>query len=203
MFILNYETLIDPLLRDVRISTPGFSGMKAGDKVIDVCCGTGAQVFEYGRQGIIATGIDISQSMIERATRNKVLQKAENVFFQLADATALPFPDGSFDYATISLGLHDKEETVRNRIISEMKRVVKKDGAMVIVDYQIPLPVNAFAALARTIEFLAGGAHYRCFKDFYANRGIEDIIKNHGLREERRTYLLHGVLVASKARITG
>jgi ubiquinone/menaquinone biosynthesis C-methylase UbiE len=198
MFIFNYETLVDPILRELRKFTPEFSGMKAGDKVIDVCCGTGAQVLEYGRHGIIATGIDSSQDMLKIATRNRMKQKAANVFFRLADATELPFPEGYFDYATVSFGLHDKEKSTRYRIISEMKRVIKQDGILILIDYQVPLPRNAWAVLARSIEFLAGGSHYRGFKDYLAVGGIEDILKNHGLREECRTYLVSGLIVAAK-----
>jgi ubiquinone/menaquinone biosynthesis C-methylase UbiE len=113
MFIFNYETLVDPLLKDLRKFTPEFSGMKVGDKVIDVCCGTGAQALEYGRRGIIAVGIDSSQDMLKIATKNRVRQKAVNVSFQLADATNLPFLDRYFNYATISFGLHDKEKFIR------------------------------------------------------------------------------------------
>jgi len=196
--MFNYETLVDPLLRDLRKFTPEFSGMKAGDKVIDVCCGTGAQVLEYGRHGIIATGIDSSQDMLKIATRNRMRQKAVNGSFQLADAANLPFPDGYFDYATVSFGLHDKEKPVRYQIISEMKRVVKQDGALILVDYQVPLPKNIWAVFARAIEFLAGGSHYQGFKDYLANGGLEDILKNHGLREECRTYLISGLIVAAK-----
>jgi ubiquinone/menaquinone biosynthesis C-methylase UbiE len=198
MFMFNYETLVDPLLRDLRKFTPEFSGMKAGDKVIDVCCGTGAQVLEYGRRGIIAIGIDSSQGMLKIATKNRMRHKAVSVSFQLADATDLPFPDGYFDYATISLGLHDKEKPVRYQIVSEMKRVVNQDGALILIDYQVPLPRNAWAASARVIEFLAGGSHYQAFKDYLANGGIEDILKNHGLREECRTYLKSGLIAATK-----
>ncbi len=196
--MFNYETLVDPLLRDLRKFTPEFSGMKAGDKVIDVCCGTGAQVLEYGRHGIIATGIDSSQGMLKIATRNRMRQKAVNVSFQLADATNLPFPDGYFDYATVSLGLHDKEKPIRYQIISEMKRIVKQDGALILIDFQVPLPRNAWAVFARAIEFLAGGSHYQGFKNYLANGGLEDIVKNHGLREECRTYRKSGLLVAAK-----
>jgi len=196
--MFNYETLVDPLLRDLRKFTPEFSGVKAGDKVIDVCCGTGAQVLEYGRRGIIAIGIDSSQGMLKIATRNRMRQKAVNVSFQLADATNLPFPDSYFDYATVSLGLHDKEKPIRYQIISEMKRVVKQDGALILIDYRVPLPMNVWAASARAIEFLAGGSHYQGFKDYLANGGIEDILKNHGLREECRTYLKSGLLAATK-----
>ena len=198
MFMFNYETLVDPLLRDLRKFTPEFSGMKAGDKVIDVCCGTGAQVLEYGRHGIIATGIDSSQDMLKIATRNRMRQKAVNVSFQLADATNLPFPDGYFNYATVSFGLHDKEKPSRYQIISEMKRIVKQDGALILIDFQVPLPRNAWAVFARVIEFLAGGSHYRGFKDYLANGGLDDILKNHGLREECRTYLISGLIVAAK-----
>jgi demethylmenaquinone methyltransferase/2-methoxy-6-polyprenyl-1,4-benzoquinol methylase len=199
MFMFNYETLVDPLLRDIRKYTPEFSGMRAGDKAIDVCCGTGAQVLEYGRRGIVATGIDISPSMLKIATRNIRRQKAVNVSFQLANATSLPFPDGYFDYASISLGLHDKEKPIRYQIISEMKRVVKQDGALILIDFQVPLPRNVWGVSARAIEFLAGGSHYQGFKDYLANEGLEDILKNHGLREECRTYLKNGLLVATKA----
>ena len=196
--MFNYETLVDPLLRDLRKFTPEFSGMKAGDKVIDVCCGTGAQVLEYGRHGIIATGIDNSRDMLKIATRNRMRQKAVNVSFQLADATNLPFPDGYFDYATVSFGLHDKEKPIRYQIIFEMKRVVKQNGALILVDFQVPLPRNAWAVFARAIEFLAGGSHYQGFKDYLANGGLEDILKNHGLREECKTYLKSGLIAATK-----
>jgi len=198
MFRLNYETLVDPLLRDIRKCTPEFSGMKAGDKVIDVCCGTGAQVLEYGRRGIIATGMDISPSMLKIATRNIKRLKAANVSFQLADATRLPFPDRYFNYASVSFGLHDKEKPVRYQIISEMKRVVKQDGALILIDYQVPLPGNVLAVFARAIEFFAGGSHYQSFKDYLRNGGLKDILKSHGLREYCRTGRMSGLIVVIK-----
>jgi len=199
MFMLNYETLVDPLLSDVRRFTPEFSGMKAGDKVIDVCCGTGAQALEYGRRGIAATGIDNNPSMLKIATRNRMRQKAANVSFQLADATNLPFPDGYFDYASISLGLHDKGKSTRYKIISEMKRVVKQNGALILIDFQVGLPKNVWGMSARVIEFLAGWSNYQSFRDYLANGGLEDLLKNHGLREECRTTLKSRLLAASKA----
>jgi ubiquinone/menaquinone biosynthesis C-methylase UbiE len=203
MFMFNYETLVDPLLRDVRKCTPAFSGMKAGDRVLDVCCGTGAQVLEYGRHGIMATGIDISPDMLNIATRNRMKQKMVNVFFQLADAVSLPFPDGYFDYASVSLALHDKEKPVRYQIISEMKRVIKLNGALIFIDFQVPLPRNVLAVFARAIEFFAGGSHYQGFKDYLRSGGLEDILNNHGLREEGKTYLKSGLIALAKARIVG
>jgi ubiquinone/menaquinone biosynthesis C-methylase UbiE len=198
MFMLNYETLVDPHLKGLRKFTPEFSGMKAGDKVIDVCCGTGAQVLEYASRGIIATGIDNNPTMLKIAARNKMMQKAVNVSFQLADAAKLPFPNGHFDYASISLGLHDKAKATRYKIISEMKRVVKQNGTLILIDFQVTLPKNVWGMSVRVIEFLAGRSNYQSFNDYLANGGLEDILKNHGLREECRATLKSGLLMATK-----
>jgi ubiquinone/menaquinone biosynthesis C-methylase UbiE len=110
MFIFNYETLIDPLLSDIRRYTPEFSGMRPGDQVLDVCSGTGTQVIEYARCGIISTGVDISPSMLKVALRKKMKQNLENISFYLADAAKLPFANNCFDYVSVSFGLHDKED---------------------------------------------------------------------------------------------
>ena len=198
MIIFNYETLIDPLLRDIRKLTPDFAGMKAGDRVLDVCCGTGEQVFEYGRHEIVASGIDNSKDMLKTALRNRLRRKLSNVKFKLADATNIPFPDGYFDYASISFGLHDKERLIRDQVISEMKRVIKQEGALIFIDYQVPLPRNVWAVFARTIECFAGGSHYRGFKDYLRNGGLEEIIMNHHLREHSRTHLKSGLIVMIK-----
>jgi ubiquinone/menaquinone biosynthesis C-methylase UbiE len=195
MFLFNYETLVDPYLRDIRKFIIEFSGMRAGDKVIDVCCGTGAQVLEYASRGIIATGIDNNTTMLKIATRNKMRQKAVNVSFQLADAAKLPFLNGYFDYASISLGLHDKTKATRYKIISEMKRVVRQNGTLILIDFQVTLPKNVWGMSVRVIEFLAGQSNYQSFKDYLANGGL----KNHGLRQEYRASLKSGLLVAVMA----
>ena len=199
MIIFNYETLVDPLLRDIRKFTPEFAGIKPGDRVLDVCCGTGEQTLEYGRRGIIASGIDSSQEMLKTALRKIMRQKSVDVHFELADATNLPFPDGYYDYASISFALHDKERLTRNQVIAEMKRIVKVGGALIFIDYQVPLPRNVWAVAAKTIEFFAGGSHYRGFKDYLRNGGLEGIITKHRLREDSRIYLKNGLVVMIKA----
>ena len=198
MIIFNYETLIDPLLRDIRKFTPEFGGMKAGDRVIDICSGTGAQVLEYARNGIIAVGIDNSLDMLKTAKRNQDRQKALNVSFQLADASNLPFSDAYFDYATISFGLHDKENQLRYKIVSEMRRVVKQGGTLIFVDFQVPLPRNIWGVFARVIEFLAGGSHYKGFKDYCVRGGLEDVFRYHSLLEVYRTLSKSGLIAATK-----
>ena len=174
--------------------------MKAGDRVLDVCCGTGDQAIHYGKRGIIATGIDLSPSMIELAERNKRKHSLSNVSFQIADAVDLPFNNNLFDYASISFALHEKERTVRDRIIAEMKRVVKKERALIFIDFQVPLPRNLYAYLAKAIEFIVGGEHHRYFKDYIEQGGLEVILKKNQLPEEKRDYRKNSLMAIIKTR---
>jgi len=174
--------------------------MKAGDTVLDVCCGTGAQAIYYAKRGIIATGIDLGQGMIELAERSKRKQGLRNVSFQIADALNLPFENNFFDYASISLALHEVERTARDRIISEMKRVIKKEGALIFTDFRVPLPKNLALYLIKSIEFIAGRNHFRCFKDYIEQGGLDELLRKNQLPEEKRDYLNNGLIVIIKAR---
>ena len=199
MLLINYSTLVDPILKDVRICVAGLSGIKAGDRVLDVCCGTGEQVFHYGQKGAIATGVDQEPSMIELAEKNRKRQGFNHGTFRLASATELPFRDGYFDCASISLGLHEMERDERNRAVSEMKRVVKKEGALMFIDYLVPLPGNSFAYLIRAVEFIAGRDNHRCFRDYLAQGGLDQILKENQLTPQKEALLLSGNMQVIKS----
>ena len=188
MFFLNYATVIDPLLRNIRAYILEFSGMKSGDRVLDVCCGTGDQAVHYAKRGIFATGVDLSPGMIKLAEKNKRKHGLENVSFQIADSTNLPFKDEFFGYASISFALHEQGRATRDRTISEMKRVVKKGGILVFIDFPIPLPGNLYAYLIKTIEFLAGRQHYEHFRDYVEQGGLDAILKKNQLAEDKRGF---------------
>jgi ubiquinone/menaquinone biosynthesis C-methylase UbiE len=199
MALLTYENLVDPLLRTIRQSLVDFSGMKAGNSALDVCCGTGAQVIEYGRRGINAVGIDLDENMLAFAFKNKSLLKMENIAFFVADATALPFKDNSFDFVSVSFALHDKPPDVRNAVVSEMKRVVKPEGALLFMDFNIPLPRNIWGMGANIVEYFAGGSHYQGFKNFKAGGGLMKIIEEHALTSEKTAYFKSGMVAVVKA----
>ena len=199
MFLFNYSNLVDPLLRGIRDFAPAFAGMTIGDKVLDVCCGTGAQVIRYGLYGIEAIGIDNDPKMINLASANLMKSQLMNVSFQLADATELPFPDNHFDYSSITFGLHDKDKPIRDRVIGEMKRVVKHNGKFIFIDFVVPLHKNMWGLVARTVEFLVGGEHYRGFKNYINNGGLSVILKEHSIREIRRIHCTGGLIVTIKA----
>jgi ubiquinone/menaquinone biosynthesis C-methylase UbiE len=181
-----YSMTIDRALAGIRTRVPEFCGMKAGDRVLDVCCGTGAQAFCYARRGIISWGIDLDLGMIEFAEKRKRRLGLSSVIFERASATNLPFRDACFDHASVSMGLHEKEGASRDRIVSEMRRVVKKDGTLAIVDYRVPYPMDAYGRAVRLLELMAGQDHYRCFREFISDGGLGSLLSRHGLREDRR-----------------
>lgn len=195
-----YSMTIDRALAGIRARVPGFSGMKAGDRVLDVCCGTGAQSFCYASKGITSWGIDMDAGMIEFAERRRGRLGLNDTFFQRASAGNLPFRNACFDHASISMGLHEKEGPLRDRIISEMKRVVKMDGTLAIVDYRVPYPEDACGRAVRLLEWMAGRDHSRCFRGFISEGGLDSLVSRHQLHEEKREYLKRLPMVLLKLR---
>lgn len=64
--------------------------------------------------------------------------KNENLSFLQMDASKMGFADDEFDIVTISLGLHDMPLQIRTLVLKEVKRVLKKDGKLFILDYDLP-----------------------------------------------------------------
>jgi len=195
-----YSAFVDPLLKEMRIRIPDFSGMKKGDKVLDICCGTGDQVFYYKKKDIVAVGIDLNPKMVETAEKRKEKEKAKDVFFLPANAAYLPFEDDFFDFASISLALHEITRNMRNEIVSEMKRVVKKDGHLVFIDFSVPLPKKLSSFLIQSVEFLAGRKNFHNFKDYCDQGGLPFILKKNEQEEEKIEYLGKGLITAVKAK---
>jgi ubiquinone/menaquinone biosynthesis C-methylase UbiE len=125
-----YETplgsLSDRLEKELVFS---LIGIKHGDAVLDVGCGTGNYTIELAKLGADVIGIDSSEEMLDRA-RVKAQKADGKASFQVADAMNLPFPDSSFD-AVLSNGLlcFLKEP---EKALLEMHRVLKPGGRLVV-----------------------------------------------------------------------
>ena len=100
--------------------------MKPGSDVLEVGCGSGAFLREFGKAASLS-GIDYSSKAIEKVA------KALDGDFRVAAAHEIPFDDHSFD-VVVSLGVFfyfDSLEYARS-VIEEMFRVVKPDGKVFI-----------------------------------------------------------------------
>lgn len=198
MYLLNYSTIIDPLLQDVRIYTTALLSVQQTQNVLDICCGTGDQVFHYAQSGLLASGIDEDHAMILQAERKRHRHSINDADFYLAHATELPFRDGHFDSASLSLGLHEMSSIEQDRAVSEMKRVVKNGGTLIFIDFRIPFPKSPGAFLIRTVEFLAGKDNYKCFSNYLSQGGLEEILRRNHLRPQKHAIVKLGLLEVIK-----
>lgn len=117
--------------------------------ILDIATGTGdfaVSAAKYTDAKI--TGIDISQGMLNVGVE-KVRKKNLNnrISLQLADSESLPFNDNTFDAITAGFGVRNFENL--NKGLSEMKRVLNKDGIVVILEPSTPkyFPLKQFYKL--------------------------------------------------------
>lgn len=129
-----YDTATMPI-SGIRDKVVDFTNAKNGFRILDVGTGTGKQAFAFAKRGYDVTGIDLSEAMLRVANKKN---KYENAGFLVADASNLPFKNGSFDVSSVSFALHDMLLPVREKALREMVRVTRREGMVVIVDYALP-----------------------------------------------------------------
>ena len=124
-----------------RILTAGLDGrwrrrtaeavVRAGDRVLDACCGTGDLALADERAGGAVTGLDFSEPMLERARK-----KSDSVEWIQGDALALPFPDASFDVVTVGFGVRNVSDLEGG--LAELRRVLRPGGRLGVLDITTP-----------------------------------------------------------------
>ena len=83
------------------------SRLRPGERVLDVACGTGdlSEAFAAAGAGEVV-GVDFTAGMLDRARERAArLPQERRPRYELADATNLPFADGSFDIVSIAFGI--------------------------------------------------------------------------------------------------
>lgn len=123
--------------RHLRQRLLELSGLRAGESVLDVACGTGTLAVRAkeiaGSRGTVC-GVDASAEMLSRA-RSKAAKARVDVRFENATAQALPFPDSSFDLALGTMMLHHLGRIAREAFAGELRRVVRPGGRVLLVDF--------------------------------------------------------------------
>ena len=102
------------------------AGLKAGDRLLDIGCGTGSSLAALaGRFGIVPFGADISETALGIARR-----AVPNADLICADAAALPYPDRSFDAVLMECVVTLLEDP--EAALSEAERVLKPGGKLLL-----------------------------------------------------------------------
>ena len=137
------------------------SGVRGGNRVLDIAGGTGDLAAKFSRlvgpsgQVVLA---DINESML-KVGRDRLLDRgvSGNIEFVQADAEKLPFPDNHFDCVTIAFGL--RNVTHKDAAIRSMLRVLKPGGRLLILEFSKPtnkLMSKAYDAYSFAFMPLAG-----------------------------------------------
>jgi ubiquinone/menaquinone biosynthesis C-methylase UbiE len=165
-----------------------------GRHVLDVGCGTGADLQFYARAGCHVHGVDVSPTMLKVA-RKRLGEQAD---LKLCNAAQMPFQNESFDLILASYTLHEMPFELRPAVVEEMTRVVKPDGRILLTDflsgpYEFPKGW-VDAAFRYFYERMAGRAHFRNGRDFLMRGGLKALVARSSLKVKKRFFPKGGTL---------
>jgi len=186
-----YEQLMGRWSKKLAPSFIEFAGLSDGERILDVGCGNGSLTFALPRAADVKeiVAVDFSSVFVEETAR---LNTDPRISVQQGDATALPFPDDTFDRAFALLVLHFVPETPK--AIAEMRRVVRPGGVVAgaVWDHLGGMPgmrmmwdtVCVLDANARALR-----KHY-CFQPMMAPDEMKTSFIAEGLENVEQTSLL-------------
>jgi len=163
-------------VRQIGVAGPG--------RVLDVATGTGDVALEIASRtpaSVSVVGVDFCKEMVDLGqVKVQASRHAGRITLEVAPCEEIPYPDRTFDAATIAFGIRNVVDRVKG--LTEMHRVLKDGGRIVILEFSTPtLPV--FSTLY-TFYFLKvlpviGGA----FSRFSAYRYLPDSVMEFPSRE--------------------
>ncbi|GJQ30989.1 MAG: demethylmenaquinone methyltransferase [Phycisphaerae bacterium] len=116
------------------------AGVRAGEHVLDVACGTGdlTQGFAASPAARVV-GLDFTREMLDIAERKRArlpAGSAAKVTYIEGDATALPFDTGSFDVVSIAFGIRNVSDVPK--ALGEFHRVLRPGGRLIVLEFDTP-----------------------------------------------------------------
>jgi ubiquinone/menaquinone biosynthesis C-methylase UbiE len=112
------------------------AGAAQSDVVLDVACGPGIVACAFAEHVAHVTGIDITPTMIEQATKRQHERHLQNVAWHIGTVLPLPFPDAQFSIVVTRYSFHHLLDPMA--VLLEMVRVCRPGGKVMVVDAVLP-----------------------------------------------------------------
>ena len=172
-------------LTDTLSFLVNWANVSSAAAVLDVGCGTGelARLLLEKNPHQAIVGIDISEEMLVQARQK--LRNVERVTFEQASASALPIPDNTFEVVVSANAFHYFPEP--EKALAEMRRVLKPDGKIVILDWCKDFLV---CQICDWVLQRLDPAHQQC----YTEAELHDLLKAAGFRIGRARRIRFGLM---------
>lgn len=163
-------------------------------RILDVACGTGRLLYQLSlaHPNHAYTGVDLSPFYLDRA---RELLADKPVSLVNGNAETLPFADGSYDGATSVFLFHELPLRARGNVLSEMRRVLRRDGLLVIED---AAQLGDSPELRVFLENFGKDMNEPFFLD-YLNESLEPIIESAGFKVESVTPAFLSKVIVARA----
>ena len=189
-----YDIIIGPMIKGLRRLGVGMFTPEKGMSILDVGCGTGELLSLYQHYACHLFGIDASPAMLA-AARQKL---GNDVNLHLGDAAQMPYDVDFFDLITAMFVMHEIYPSTRSSMLKEMKRVLKKEGKILLIDYHTgPIrPVKGWITkmVIHFIEGFAGKRHFTNYRQFLSSGGLTALAFSHGLSVVKKKIVGGGTL---------
>lgn len=112
----------------------------ANGRILDVATGTGDVALTIAArtpESVRIVGVDFSPQMIQLGQEKvRASAYAERITLHVAPCEEIPFPDETFDSATIAFGIRNVVDRLHG--LREMGRVIKPGGRIVVLEFSNP-----------------------------------------------------------------
>ncbi|NIA08646.1 MAG: class I SAM-dependent methyltransferase [Nitrospiraceae bacterium] len=145
LFSKFYDRIIELHAHDpqgrLRRALADRTGLKAGDRSLDICTGTGAVppvlAEKVGDNGLVV-GLDFSKGMLQKATEKISTRGIKNIVFVQAEAQHLPFRSSVFSAVTCSHAFYELKGEIREEALMEIKRVCRSGSRFCMMEHEVP-----------------------------------------------------------------
>jgi SAM-dependent methyltransferase len=167
-----YEDLFVPALFAQWVPTMvGMAGVTAGQRVLDVACGTGVVARHaahlVGSTGTVS-GVDLNPAMIQVAK-----EQASAIDWRIGDAVDLPYADATFDAALCQSALFFFADPAR--AVREMARVLTGGGVVALQTYAGLDEQPAYGPFVDTVARIAGDEAHSLMGTYWSQGDLREL----------------------------